>query len=353
MSSPINVDDQVKRIVLGFINTIQASLPATNNIFFVIPSAISNIIFLYVSNMFKNQGAYTWLIDDNKTVNDILNAKNGDKFESNPFKLAKLDCKLEIFPNGDNPDLVGYFVIYLRLLSLPIHISCIRFGRTFRVIECQSGASWLSTIDIQNYDYWTRKQPLAELAKINPKTITIKVEINIFKIILKEINTNIFENYRLQPIKHNYLLKQHLEYKLTEKEMNTFRTSINCKSMCTQMLNDMWCVQIYPAGVNISGAGNLSFFLQLLSFPENVDKIKVKYKIICHQVEEEYEDIDEFDENNFSSWGLDYFIESHLLYKCDEISFSVDVEILEMTSTSKENELEISDQAKISYLLST
>eukprot|EP01083_Nonionella_stella_P013776 38737_1 len=351
MSFTLDDQNQTQRIVHGFIYTVATLLSLDTSPFSIIPQPIINVILLYVHNLFSNQGMYTWQMNDSDTVHHMLHAKNGDKFESAPFKIARLQCKLEVYPNGDTKEMNGFFLIHLRLLSMPSNVKSIKFGRTFRILECKAAASWLSTVSTDIHDYWTRKAPLSELLELNPQTITIQVEVNIFKLMLKAAVNETLQKYPLNPVKTTYQLTQYLEYKLEKEDMDTFRSSTNCKSMCTKMLNDMWCIQLYPCGVNESGNGYLSCFLQLLSFPQNVAKMKIKYKIKCHQIDEEYEDTDDFDEDGFSSWGVDYFAASQVLYQFDTVTFSVEVQILE-TFSKETNSLEIWDQARISYMLS-
>ena len=91
-------------------------------LFHIIPLSVINIIVLFIDNVFTNHGIYSWKIEDMELVQRMLYAENGAKWESDPFTMSRLKWKIEVYPNGDTKKLEGYFVIYLRLLSLPSYI---------------------------------------------------------------------------------------------------------------------------------------------------------------------------------------------------------------------------------------
>ncbi len=41
----------------------------------------------------KKEGSYTWNVDDNKLLNKIVNAKNGQSFVSDAFTISELNWK--------------------------------------------------------------------------------------------------------------------------------------------------------------------------------------------------------------------------------------------------------------------
>eukprot|EP01084_Bolivina_argentea_P281095 480883_1 len=128
-----NINTPTQFILSGYTHQIQSLLPYETNAYYNIPSCITNIILLYLENYFINEGLYIWKISNPQMVNKMLTANNCSKFESETFTMAKLQWKLAIFPNGNNKELEKYFIIHLRLLSLPSIIESITFGRTFRV----------------------------------------------------------------------------------------------------------------------------------------------------------------------------------------------------------------------------
>ena len=180
-----------------------------------------------------NHGSHSWLIDDESLVEQIIGAKCGTKFVSNPFSMVGLKWRLEIYPNGRLKQYEGYFMIYLRLLTLPPCIDKMQICRVFRVIENQCSNIWIFTLRRNEYvhdrkesipsapgegfsalfpqqfprsslrehirealkwgmlsfrslryAYWNKKCPLSELIEMDSKTITIYVEVHIQKLFL-------------------------------------------------------------------------------------------------------------------------------------------------------------------------
>ena len=57
--------------------------------------------------------------------------------------MSRLKWQIEVYPNGDKPELKGYFVIYLRLLSLSSYINYILISRIFHVLENKASDSYV------------------------------------------------------------------------------------------------------------------------------------------------------------------------------------------------------------------
>ena len=95
------IKHNTKSIVFSYIHHIQQSFPYQTYSYYNIPKDINLITFLYIDNYFSNKGRYQWKIDDPQMVNKMLNCACGDKFVSNPFKMARLKWQFEIYPNGD------------------------------------------------------------------------------------------------------------------------------------------------------------------------------------------------------------------------------------------------------------
>eukprot|EP01084_Bolivina_argentea_P305357 527513_1 len=179
------VSDDTQIAVCGYIRESQQLLPCEKNVYFTIPTTITNCILLYLHNYYNNEGFYRWKIINTNTIKEMLNCKCGTIYKSEPFEMSRLGWQIEIYPNGNKPELTGYFVIHLRLLSNIQSISKISFARIFRVLEIQSGAPWLEEVNNTfEYDYWTRKCPLSCLKNIHPQTITIEIYLNIVRICL-------------------------------------------------------------------------------------------------------------------------------------------------------------------------
>ena len=183
MSSRKTAHEQSICISNAFVSTIETSASDI-----MIPESIIDLISSFVGDLLDNQGSYTWKISDPLMVNQILHTENGTKFTSNPFTISRIRCELDIYPNGNTPDLSGYFVIFLRLISLPKYVKSVTASRIFRVLENQTSAAYVDDISIDTPDYWTDKCPLSELVAINPDTMSVQVELFILKIMFSDKN---------------------------------------------------------------------------------------------------------------------------------------------------------------------
>eukprot|EP01084_Bolivina_argentea_P295833 509449_1 len=136
------------------------------------PKKLIRIIGQYIKGLTDNTGVYQWKIDDASMVQKMLNAKPGEKFESECFELAHLKCKLAVFPNGEDEDSKGYFRIILHILDLPDSVEEIVWNRSFRVKEVDAECCWLDTQSDKDED--SEICALSELVKLGCKTITIE-----------------------------------------------------------------------------------------------------------------------------------------------------------------------------------
>ena len=89
-------------------------------------------------------GAYTWNINDKHKLQKIVNASNGELFESAPFSMCKLKCVLQLYPNGTDASLEGSSNVFLKLLSVPAGVDKITLSRT---ITCHETMAVYTTID--------------------------------------------------------------------------------------------------------------------------------------------------------------------------------------------------------------
>eukprot|EP01084_Bolivina_argentea_P018551 34512_1 len=346
---------QTEYIVFGYARRIENVLPDNTNPFHHIPTSITQIIISYVNNYFDTRGIYTWKISNHELITKILTAKSGDKFESDEFMMSRLKWKLEIFPFGYDESLTGYFVIGLRLLKTPLIVDKVEFGRIFRVFECKAAAGWSSSISTGEISKWSKKLPTLEILKIDPISITIECEINIHRLILKE-NYKFNIAFPLQNFKDKIVMcdKYHLIYSLNKTDSIAFKNSKCEKTMCSDVLNDLWIVQVSPNGDGTEYVGYVSVFLILFQLPIGVKTIKTQFTIICDDINKKYTLKYDFDMEKFG-WGDAYFCSLQELKKFHEISFVVDIQVLEVVyECKKENmKLQITNPLKITNILLT
>ena len=76
-------------------------------------------------------GEYKWAIDGS-LLTDIINAKNGQYFTSNKFKIGQITWIIELCPNGYKKEHVGSCMVYLKLISMPSTWKDVTITRTIQ-----------------------------------------------------------------------------------------------------------------------------------------------------------------------------------------------------------------------------
>eukprot|EP01084_Bolivina_argentea_P137745 242589_1 len=338
----LNDQNATDIIVSKYIKDAHSFFPKTNNLYYNIPLPISNIITSYINNLFDHQGKYQWKITDTRLINKILSAKCGEKFESEPFILSRLACKLCIYPNGNREELKGYFLIHL-YFNLPQYIDSIMFIRTFRVRENMTGSTWCSIIPNGEYEYWTKHCPLIDLIQLNPLTLTIDIYMNIKRIIMKK-NVSLNIKYPAIIADNNMIpRKTHIEYQLNKNDINIMQQN-KSKSMCSNIVNN-WCISLYPKQ-------DMDMFLKMCYIPPNISSFLVSYKMQCKQVGIKYNHTSVFTEKHHS-WGPEVWAQLSTIAKLDNATFEIDVEIVKIIYHNNELEAtQIVDPVQITCLLS-
>ena len=359
MSTLVVGHEQSSLILNGFLREQSNLLSNEDDLLQFIPKPIKDLISLFSGDLFDNHGSFTWKITDSSMVGKILNAKNGEKFESDPFMISRTKCQLEIYPNGHTQEISGYFVIFLKIVSIPKYVQCINIGRIFRVLENKAAAGYQKKyVNTQEPDYWTRKCPLAELQAINPNTINVQVDIFINKIILNTIIDNILDYYPLSPSPIKELaVNHHLEYTFDENIMDLIKDDKSglIKSFCTNLLDDMWYISIYPIGAYPDSLEALSIYFGLLKWPRNVNSMKIRCKITGANDEIlPWENDRQFGGDKGFSWGAEQFCLLNELKQMDKLTVNVDLKIenIEYYNDYNKDPFMIDDPVQIAYLLS-
>eukprot|EP01083_Nonionella_stella_P175937 614244_1 len=83
------------------------------------------------------------------------------------------------------------------------------------------------------------------------------------------------------------------------------------KGICSDILNDIWCLQLYPNGSKSSKEGDVRIGLVLCGLPQNVSKLRVQRTVHCHEANIKQTFTKDFDEENIYS-----------VWSCNTISFS-------------------------------
>ena len=130
------------------------------------------------------------------------------------------------------------------------------------------------------------------------------------------------------------------------------KEKVGIKGMGSNILNDIWCISVYPYGVGTSSEFILA--VEVIRWPRNVKQIDVKVVFTIDGIDDEpYEDKDKFTlQHTYTAVENPELMTS--LRTCHAVAFVIDVEILKITCIDDKdrNELCINDPAKIAYLLS-
>ena len=323
------------------------------DIFQGFPSDLVKVIISYIKNFVENSGMHRIQINDPDMVNKMLNADCEEKFEMKPFTLSRIKCRLVIYPNGDKPELKGYFILHL-FMDLPGYIDTITFSRVFRVKESYTSSSWLSTISNGEYEYWSKHCPLQDIIMINPISLTIEIELNIHELTLKnESYLSLLEQCKLPKIKPaKYDTKIHIEYILNENELNMIRKcQPDGKSMCSDIVDNMWCMEISPRETNIDG---VDLRIRAMYFPGDVEIFEVKYEAIkCIEIGKQTQaNILVHFSLACPAYGYHPWINLEQIENLDQLTLIADIEIKRVRPYKKNDPLKIFDQSHITYLLS-
>ena len=341
---------ETELITFGFIRDIQSLLPSKHNTYYNIPSDITHIALSYLENYFANNGQYTWKITDCQLVKKMLNAECGEKFESKIIDIARLKWRFEIYPNGLNEELKGFFVIRLRLISLPSIIDSIVICRIFRIFETMAASIYISELRVNEHAFWTKKCLLAELIDLKCQTITIQADICINKVILKDLN-NAENVISMTPIKcaWEYPTKSKVVYELKGTELMLFKQSKNWKSMCGPVVDELWRIVLRPNGMDNVDVGFIAIYVAIC---KPAPKLTVSLKVTCKETGNMYQTIKIYDAKwkSRGKWG---WIKLQSVKGFHTLTFVVDVCVLNVHGCLNEcSWTEFEEECQISYLLS-
>ena len=317
-----------------------------------VPEELLIIIEKFVDNFVDIGGNYEWQISDAILINKILTAKCGDKFESEWFIVSHLKCKLRIFPNGDKPELKGYFIIHL-FIDLPDYIETITFSRIFRVRENHAASPWLSVVSNGDYEYWTKQCPLSELIKLNPDTITVDIQLNIQQIVLKDdIYLDLLKHCKLPVIERHIAMKTHIDYCIDTDVLKMFiDDQPSVKPLCSDIVDNMWCIEMFT---DENRTDYVDVYVGLCGLPQHMKSLDVRYVMKCDAVNDEEEEEYTYDYTytiDSHSWGAESWFTLDTIRNVHSLRFTVDLEIKDI-EYNEADLCEICEPSKILYLLS-
>eukprot|EP01083_Nonionella_stella_P150363 478914_1 len=97
---------------------------------------------------------------------------------------------------------------------------------------------------------------------------------------------------------NEYKTKTQLQWKIDEEMMKKLKSFDKGKRICSDILNDIWCLKLYPNGSWSGKEGDVRIYLYLCGLPPNVSKMNVRWTVHCHEANIKKTWRNDFDEEN-------------------------------------------------------
>eukprot|EP01083_Nonionella_stella_P068317 181307_1 len=210
-----------------------------------------------------DSGTYTWHIDNVNLVKKILSAKCENYFESDVFHIGKSNWICKLYPTGFSNNNTGLCGVYLELLELPsawkslfcqFHIECPQM-QSKMVFSQQYNKPYSWGYYISSFE---------DLKASCGKELTFVITIRIARITLKEDNKILFQMRTKE-----YKRKTQLQWKIDEQMMKKLKSFDKGNGICSDILNDIWCLRLYPNGSWNSKEGDVGIVLELCGLKPN------------------------------------------------------------------------------------
>eukprot|EP01083_Nonionella_stella_P288405 981418_1 len=82
---------------------------------------------------------------------------------------------------------------------------------------------------------------------------------------------------------NEYQTKTQLQWKIDEEMMKKLKSFNKGEGICSDIYNDIWCLQLHPNGHWQSKEGDVRIGLCLCVLPPNVSKMSVQCTVHCHE----------------------------------------------------------------------
>ena len=326
-----------------------------------IPMDIVHLVALYVNDWFSTDGAYRWKIEDPEMVHKMLTADNGQSFESPSFMMSRLKWKLKVYPNGVDEGKLGYLIIQLHLLSLPVEVEQIQICRTFTVEEDMSSSLWVDVLSQNGYDFWGKKCSLNELVRLNPQTLTIVAEIQINKMMLKmgsQLNRyryptnsadNVMIRYLMETTKSN---PRDIEFVLSGEALELMKSADRFKEMCGDIVNGIWRLSVYPNGMDDDDddVGEIGVYLHICQIPSRCAAIHTEFEVGCRETGDSDECQYKFCEPDSLGYGV-WLLNIQDVKELATVTFYARIHSVRLEMKEIEDPYSISDRMVVSQIL--
>jgi len=246
----------------------------------------------------------SWIINN---ISGIINARVGERFESDEFDLGNATWQILSFPNGNDNTTEGSYMIFLTLLEMSQQWKSVTVRLTILSPQTFSRLTRIVTYDKPKGLGWRQKSLLLqELKDKNFDKLRWFVDIQILRVISSNDKDEILYQHQL-PYKNKY----RIEWNVNSKELIAMKDASKGKVFemhpYDAMNRTMWTIRVLPDGKD---DGYMDVYLVLFALPMNIWSIKVKYTLSCL-------------ETGTSSTYISYFsyLNSHWIWGSKLLSF--------------------------------
>ena len=212
-------------------------------------------------------GEYKWTIDGS-LLTKINNAKNGQEFTSNRFKIGQITWQIELCPNGENQYQLGSCLIFLTLVSMPSKWKDVTITRTIQSIQTYSKQINVVRYATADSNGWTAGVlSLQEIQKYSKLEFLIKIKI--LQIKLKKNSLIYYSlNFRINKT-------QKIKWKMNKHQLEILQQSTIGKRSFSNIYDNLWSIYILPNGDG-DDPNECWIGLRLCALPPHIHKLKVK-----------------------------------------------------------------------------
>eukprot|EP01083_Nonionella_stella_P267295 903073_1 len=100
------------------------------------------------------------------------------------------------------------------------------------------------------------------------------------------------------------------------------------KGICSDILNDIWCLKLHPNGTWDTNEGDVRIVLWLCCLPPNVSKMSVQWTVHCHEANIKQTFTNDFDEENRNDCWYENTISFSEFCKYNTWTVSLNVNVL-------------------------
>ena len=302
---------------------------------------LASVIISYVGDHFiPNRGSFTWFIEDSQ-LDTIKQSPPLQLFCSPPFIIAGMQWQLNLYPNGTCTDNIGALLLYLKLLSKPQRGDTVVIHRKLICHELHVESSFIVTHQKGISLGWNQHcLSFQQFQNTKSKRISLSVELCILRIV--DISQSTFSNkvflyqHRLRSVQS--FPRQQIEWKLDHSLLERMRLFESGQHFESGEYHQMWCLMVYPKGLDKERNDHFEIGLQIIAFPSNISRLSVRYQMF----------VDEFGIHTDWTRTFDICSHSHIGWlwsdlnrkvldsgtfmemQLNEMNIMVDIEVLEM-----------------------